>query len=158
MHPALIAIIVFIIAALVIGIVYGRSAKTALEPLPGETLLFHEAPVRVEQAGPVSSSVFTRCRVTVTDRRILIAQAGLFSRAYNMPRFAVTYRDGEAQADLGTSLRRGCLIFSIPKKDIAAQQTDEGMEITIPIPESALTVNQRVVFTTNLWEKYKVLH
>ncbi len=70
----LIIIIVFIGVMFFIAILYRNSTLDKLAMLPGETVLFEEKRVRVEQAGSPRSTIFINCIVRITDRRIIHSQ------------------------------------------------------------------------------------
>ena len=151
MNPALIAVIVFVLAAAVIVLLYSQSARAIMVMEPGETVVMEEAPVRVEHVAPVRTAVYTRCRVTVTDRRILIVQAALFGKSYNVPRFVISFRTGGEETNLGASLKKGYLLVSVPGDRISVEPGGAAGSpalVTVPVPGSALTVNQFVRYST----------
>ena len=72
----------FILMLIVIAVLYRDSTLDKLEVLAGESALFEEQGVRVEQSGSPRSTVFFNCIVRVTDMRIIIAQKILLRKKH----------------------------------------------------------------------------
>ncbi|HUX19989.1 MAG TPA: hypothetical protein VMW69_02045, partial [Spirochaetia bacterium] len=82
------------------------------------------------------------------DRRIIITQKPVFGKSYNVPRFVITFTEGGERMELGSSLKQGATQFSLPKSSLKIEEKGSKSFITFPIPDSALTRNQKVVIRT----------
>lgn len=151
----LIIIIVFIAALLLVAILYRNSTLDKLSFSPGETILFEDKGVRVEQAGAPQSTIFFNCIVRVTDRRIIIAQKLFLRKDKYALRHVISYNSGGDETDLKTTLAKGYLIFSVRKDEIKIEMEGEKKIIRIDIPESVLTRRQYVRFSTSCSEDFE---
>ncbi len=157
MSPILIAVIVFAIAIAVFSYSTTRSSKSVLALETGENPIIDESPVRVDHQSPVRTAVYPRCRVLVTDRRVLIAQKGLFGTEYSVPRFVISLSDEGKKTDLGSSLKSGVLFFSISRNMVGIETDADLSTVSISIPDSALTGRQRVTYLTARADEYRRL-
>lgn len=157
MNPGLIAILVFAAGAVVVAIMYGRSAGKLLAPDPDEVIVIDEEPVRVENSSRARHIVYGKCRVRVSAARILISQKPLFGREYSVPRYVITLHDRGEAISLSSSLTQGAMQFSVPKSAISIEQDGKMTVISLPVPESALTKNQRVTFRTAYGGEFETL-
>lgn len=151
----LIIIIVFIGVMFFIAILYRNSTLDKLAMLPGETVLFEEKRVRVEQAGSPRSTIFINCIVRITDRRIIIAQKLFLRKDKYALRHVISYNRGGDETDLKTTLAKGYLIFSVRRDEIKIEMEGEKKFIRIDIPESVLTRRQYVRFSTSCSDEFE---
>lgn len=137
---------------------FKNSTLDRLPFLPGETVLFEENGIRVEQSGSPRSAVFINCIVRVTDLRIIIAQKILFSGKYAL-RHVIFFNRPSVIKDTGVSIKKGYLIFAVPVTAVRVEDAGESCVIRIDIPESMLTKNQYISFRTSMKNDYnKFLH
>ena len=151
----LIIIIAFITAMLFIAILYRNSTLDKLPMLPGETAIFEEKGVRVEQAGSPQSTIFINCIVRVTDRRIIIAQKLFLRKDKYALRHVISYSRGADETDLKTTFAKGYLNFSVRRDDVKIERDGEKDFIRIDIPESVLTRRQYIRFNTSFYEEFE---
>jgi len=148
-----IIIIIFLCLIMLIAIFYRNSTLDRLELLPGESLLFEEKGVKVEQAGAPSTAVFIGCIVRVTNARIIIAQKMLFRERYAL-RHVIIYGGGEDAADLKNILSRGYIEMKVDRASIKLEQSGSGVRVTIPVPDTALTRGQYITWQSSLTGDY----
>lgn len=153
----LIILVLFFFVIAVIAIFYRGASLDKLESEPGETVLFEECGIRVEQSGSPRSVIFFNCIVRVTDRRIIIAQKMLLRKKYAL-RHVIFYREGDEQTGLKQTLLKGYILMRI---DSSAMQLEdpEGSAATvkIKIPETPLTGNQYISYKTGRAVEYRKL-
>ncbi|HOP29409.1 MAG TPA: hypothetical protein P5120_09155 [Spirochaetota bacterium] len=151
----LIIILIFIAAMFFIAILYRNSTLDKLPMLPGETVIFEEKSVRVEQAGSPRSTIFINCIVRVTDRRIIVAQKLFLRKDKYALRHVISYSSGADETDLKTTFAKGYLNFSVRRDDVKIEREGEKDFIRIDIPESVLTRRQYVRFSTSFYEEFE---
>ncbi len=151
----LIVIAVFLAAMVFIAVMYRKATLDKLPLLPGEETIFEETVRRVEQGGTRRQTVFPKCLVRVTTRRIVIAQKFAFNKSRYALRHVITYDRYSDTTDLGSTLKKGYIIMDINKSDLETIQEYDRQIIRIHIPESLLTKDQYIEFTTEKAEKYE---
>jgi len=157
MSVNLIVILIFIAVLLIMSLFYRKATLDKL-PMPGgEAVLFEERGVRVEQGGAPRTALFFNCIIRVTDRRIIIAQKMLLSKKSYALRHVITYYGAGESTDLGATLSKGYLNFSIYRDDIKLGEDGGETFVRIDIPKTPLTGNQYVKFTTARPESYRNL-
>lgn len=155
MSPQLIALGIFAVLMIVIMIAYRKSTLEKLELLPGEETLFEEADITVEQLGAPEGVVFKWCVVRLTRRRIIIAQKLFLRKNVHALRFVITHDGSARDTDLRNTLGRGYLTFAVRKADVKIESAPSGAMVRIVIPESVLTRNQYIRFTTRNASEYE---
>lgn len=132
MDPIWIAVIAFVIVAVVLGVLWRGSTLDKLEALPGEEQRFEEWRVRVKQVGGRTPTLHLSCCVRVTDRRLIIASKMLLSRRHVL--LHVLDLDGkEPGVDLGQTLRGGYVRGAVQRKRLALGQEDERRFVEVPL-------------------------
>ncbi|HOP63943.1 MAG TPA: hypothetical protein PK358_14705 [Spirochaetota bacterium] len=156
MSVNLIVILIFIAVLLIMSLFYRKATLDKL-PMPGgETVLYEERGVKVEQGGAPRTALFFNCIVRVTDRRIIIAQKMLLSKNSYALRHVITYYGAGESTDLGATFKKGYLNFSIYRDDIKLEEEGETF-VRIDIPKTPLTGNQYVRFATTRPDSYREL-
>ena len=151
-----IIIIIFLILLILAAFLFRNSTLDKLTLLDGESVLFEEKCVRVEQAGSPSDVLFFGCIVRVTNMRIIIAQKMLFREKYAL-RHVIEYNCGDDRADLAATLRKGYIIMRIEKEALKITGSADDTTVSIAIPDTALTRGQYISFKTACGEKYREL-
>lgn len=151
-----IIIIIFIILLVLVAFLFRNSTLDKLLLMDGESVLFEEKGVRVEQSGSPSDVLFFGCIVRVTNRRIIIAQKMLFREKYAL-RHMIEYDCGDDQADLKATLRKGYFIMRIDMGALRITGSGDETTVSIAIPDTALTRGQYLSFKTAFGEKYREL-
>ncbi|PKL38528.1 MAG: hypothetical protein CVV44_11630 [Spirochaetae bacterium HGW-Spirochaetae-1] len=130
-------IILFFIAFLVfIALFYRRAILSRLPGLSGEAILGEEDEVAVYETGGPRTMCYNRCRVRLTDSRIIIAQKMLFPRNAFHLRYVISYRVAEARTDLLTVLKKGYYDIEVPASLVSLSEKGAGISVNLPISPS----------------------
>jgi len=137
-----------------IALFYRKSTLDKLEPLPGEKVLWEESGVDVTQVGAPRTAFFHSCVVRLTDRRVIIAQKVPLTRKTHYLRAVIDHSSPNPDTDLGATLRRGYLSFSVGENEIELSPAPRGLTVNIYIPHSTLTRRQHLEFTLRHGDEY----
>lgn len=143
MHVNLIIICIFLAILVLIGFYYRKAVLSRLPALPGEAVLSEEDGVTVYETGGPRIQCYNKCRVRLTDSRLIIAQKMLFTREKFALRYIVSYRAGEAKPELGAILKRGYFDIQVPASHISCTEKGGGASVSLPI---AIFQGRRVEF------------
>ena len=154
MSIEIIILCVFFLTLAGIALFYRKSTLDKLAPLPGETVLWEESGVDVTQVGAPRTAFFHSCVVRLTDRRVIIAQKVPLTRKTHYLRAVIEHSSANPDTDLGSTLRRGYLTFSVGENEIELSPTGSGLTVKIYIPHSTLTRHQRLEFTLRHGDEY----
>lgn len=143
MHINLIIICAFLAVLVFIAIYCRRAVLSRLPALPGEAVLSEEDGVAVyEKSGP-RIRCYNRCRIRLSDSRLIIAQKILFMRGAFALRFVVSYGAGEAKPGLFSILRKGYYDIQVPADRICIAEKGGGASVSFPV---ALFQGRRIEF------------
>jgi|GEM_PF-710271 len=138
-----IIILVFIALLVLIALFYRKALLSRLPVLPGETILGEEDEVAVYETGGPRTMCYNRCRIRLTDSRIIIAQKMLFPRNAFHLRYVISYRVAEARTDLLTVLKKGFYDIEVPASLVSLSAKGAGISVNLPLSPSN---NRRVAF------------
>ncbi len=133
MHINLIILGAFLAVLVFIGFFYRRALLSRLPALPGEMTLSEEDGVAVYETGGPRVRYYNKCRVRLTDSRLIIAQKMLFMRESFALRFVVSYRAGEAKPDILSILKKGYYDIEVPASRISVAEKGGGASVSLPI-------------------------
>jgi hypothetical protein len=117
-----------------VAFLYRNARLEKLESLPEETTLFEEDGIPVEQRGTPRMAYYGKCRIRLTNKRLIIAQKMLFSQTNYVLRFVITFNSNVPAPDLSRSLKSGYYITSISRNSIVFNPDNKGFtELSIPV-------------------------
>lgn len=127
-------IIVFVFVLTLAGIAYLglRAMLDKLAPLAGESILFEEKEIAVEEHGGPRIKYFGGCLIRVTDQRIVIAQRILFMKDKSIIRYLISFSTERIHADIKATLKNGYLTGETIRDRIIF--TNEGALTLVAIP------------------------
>lgn len=132
MDPIWIALIAFVVVALVLGVLWRGNTLDKLEALPDEVLRFEEWRVRVKQVGGKTPTLHLSCCVRVTNKRLIIGSKMLFSQRHVL--LHVLDLDGKEQGvDLAKTLRGGYVRGAVARNHLALGQDGERPFVEVPL-------------------------
>lgn len=131
MSPIWIAVIVFVVVVIVLGVVWRGNTLDKLEPLPGEELRFEEWGVRVKQVGH-RPTLHLNCCVRVTNRRLIIGAKMLFSKQHALLH-SFELDGGPTGMDIGETLKSGYVRGGVPRSSIQLGQEREQRYVEVPM-------------------------
>jgi hypothetical protein len=151
--------IVIIAAAVVfvlVAVLHRKAMLDHLESLPGERVLFEEDNIKVTQDGAPRSAVFFRCKVRVTNLRIITAQKVALRKNKYRLRHVIWYnRPGGEGVDLSKTLGSGYIEAEMALTKVTVDASGENPVVKIPLVGSVLTSNQTAVIHTKRPEEFR---
>ena len=133
MNENLIILSVFILCIVLIAFLYRNATLEKLSSLPDEHTLFEEDGIAVEQTGTPRMAYYGKCKIRLTNKRLIIAQKMLFTSNWYMLRFVITFSNYAPSPDLKTSIKMGYYISNTEKNKISFKQDNELTKISIPV-------------------------
>ncbi len=133
MNENLIILCVFILCIALIAFIYRNATLEKLIPLPDESTLLEEDGIAVEQTGTPRMAYYGKCRIRLTNKRLIIAQKMLFTSNWYMLRFVITFSNYTPSPDLKTSIKMGYYITNTEKNKISFKPDKELTKISIPV-------------------------
>lgn len=128
-----IIVVVFIVFLVFIALLYRRTFFSRLTVLPGEVILGEEDEVAVYETNGPRIMCYNRCRVRLTDSRIIIAQKRLFLQNAFRLRFVILYSVVEAKMDLLKVLKKGYYDIDVPASLVSLSEKGSGISVNLPI-------------------------
>ncbi len=149
------AIVLTVFGAVMLILVFMSRNDTVekLPPLPGESVLFEEEGVDVEQFARPQSTLFRKCSIRVTDCRIIISQKVLFGGSHAL-HHVITYNQTSGTTGEEKARIRSFMVFTVKKGDVTLSQDGTNL-VRITIPESFLAQGQHLSWKTGKIEDYK---
>ncbi len=133
MNENLIILGVFILCIGLIAFLYRNATLEKLVHLPDEKTLIEEDGIAVEQLGTPRMAYYGKCRIRLTNKRLIIAQKMLFTSNRYMLRFVITFNNYAPSPDLRNSIKKGYYISNTEKNKIIFKQDKDFTKISIPV-------------------------
>lgn len=147
-----IAVLVLVVTSAVVVITYTSATLNKLPMLDGEEILFEEAGVHVTQSGTLKGTLFVKCKVRVTNRRIITSQKLPLRDTYALSH-VVTYDGVVSKVDMRKTIGSGFITADVSRQDISVEVDTGRASVIIPLKGLPLTHTLRIF--TRQPEKYR---
>ena len=141
------------IIALMLYLLYRRSALSRLASIAGEIVICEERDVAVVEKR-IRYYRYGSCMVRFTDRRIVIAQKLPLSKSAYMVRFVIDYHASKPGIDLVAMVKKGYVQAGVVPEQVSVTPEGAGASVSIDVRGATGTSARVLAFATQRAGEY----